>query len=79
MSQRVGGLRHRGACRESPEQPGEGIDAFLSTHRHELEVMRMSYQVFVRRTAEAFRGFEWNDAGEDALRSAVATALRHHL
>lgn len=64
---------HQGDCRDSPEHPAEGIDAFLSTHRHELEVMRTSYQVFVRRTVEAFRGFEWGDAGEDVLQSAVAT------
>lgn len=59
--------------RELPEHPAEGIDAFLSTHRNELKIMRVGYQLFVKRTATTFRGFEWNDAEGKVLESAVAT------
>jgi predicted O-methyltransferase YrrM len=58
--------------RRSPEHPAEGIDAFLSVHRHELEIVHVGYQLCMRRTTPAFCGFEWMDATEDALQGAVA-------
>ena len=58
--------------RRSAQHPAEGIDAFVAAHRHELEVVHSEYQLAVRRTAPAWRGFEWASAPEETLDAAVA-------
>ena len=48
-----------GHTRAPVQHPAEGIDAFVSAHRHQLEVLHVARQLAVRRTAPAFVGFEW--------------------
>ena len=45
--------------RHSGKHPAEGIDAFVHAHREELDVLHVGYQLTVRRTVPALRGFEW--------------------
>ena len=59
-------------ARDSAQHPAEGIDAFCWAHRDELEIVHVEYQLAVKRTAPACRGFEWRDAPEVALAEVAA-------
>lgn len=59
-------------ARTSPEHPAEGIDAFVSAHREDLQIVHCGYQLAVQRTAPAFCGFEWRDATEERLSALTA-------
>lgn len=58
--------------RTSPQHPAEGIDAFVSVHREELEIVHCGYQLAVRRIVPAFCGFEWRGAPNQRLNALTA-------